>query len=531
MKKEYLFAFLLTSFLAGSYALFTDHRWEDWYITYRASKNLALGNGLTFTPGERVYSFTSPINTLLPAFFAYLLPSNADEFAIWLYRIVNILVLSMCSVLLLKISRFLSFSKPIIVLCLGIFMFNSPIVDFTINGMEVPYVLFFLLLLIYNLLKPDGASIPLFVISFVGLMYSRPDGFVYAGCLIFSFLVFTTDFKQVDTKFPLLRKVLIAAAIGIVFYLPWIVFTWSYYGSPIPNTISAKSNLKDYDALGLAVSFLIYPVHLFKGIACCSGFFMPPYGAFGGWYKVHLLGRVIGILSLFTFLVPKLPPFIRALSLSTFLGVFYLTFVSGQGVMPWYLPTIIMQVILIICGVLHHITVKYKMRHALTFGFGFLAFNVVLLFFGAYHFRVQQRVIEFGNRKVIGQWLRTQSPTTHSTVFLECLGYIGYYSQLKMLDYPGMSSPEVVALMKGATLEEYLQYSIIIERLHPDWVVLRPLERNLVRKRKPGLLEKNYVLAKIFDVKDQIPDEWYLLGKPFMLHDATFYVYKRIGPL
>ncbi len=53
--------------LALSWAVYSQQAWEDYYITYRASKNLAEGHGLTFTPGERVHSFTSPLGVLLPA--------------------------------------------------------------------------------------------------------------------------------------------------------------------------------------------------------------------------------------------------------------------------------------------------------------------------------------------------------------------------------------------------------------------------------------------------------------------------------
>src|SRR5688500_19444741 len=51
------------------FAAFTGHMWEDYLITFRASFNLATGNGLVYEPGERVHSFTSPIGTLLPALF------------------------------------------------------------------------------------------------------------------------------------------------------------------------------------------------------------------------------------------------------------------------------------------------------------------------------------------------------------------------------------------------------------------------------------------------------------------------------
>ena len=53
--------------LALAFAAFTQHAWEDYYITYRVSKNLATGHGLVYTVGERVHAFTSPLNVLLPA--------------------------------------------------------------------------------------------------------------------------------------------------------------------------------------------------------------------------------------------------------------------------------------------------------------------------------------------------------------------------------------------------------------------------------------------------------------------------------
>src|SRR5262245_35309826 len=37
---------------------------EDAYITFRYARNLALGNGLVYNPGEKVFGFTSPLWTL-----------------------------------------------------------------------------------------------------------------------------------------------------------------------------------------------------------------------------------------------------------------------------------------------------------------------------------------------------------------------------------------------------------------------------------------------------------------------------------
>jgi hypothetical protein len=43
------------------FAIYTQHVWEDYWITFRCSRNLATGNGLVYTPGERLHSFTSPL--------------------------------------------------------------------------------------------------------------------------------------------------------------------------------------------------------------------------------------------------------------------------------------------------------------------------------------------------------------------------------------------------------------------------------------------------------------------------------------
>ena len=58
--------FIGVMLLALAFAGFTNHVWEDYYITYRSSKNLATGHGLVFNHGDRLHTFTSPLGVLLP---------------------------------------------------------------------------------------------------------------------------------------------------------------------------------------------------------------------------------------------------------------------------------------------------------------------------------------------------------------------------------------------------------------------------------------------------------------------------------
>lgn len=42
------------------FAAFTRHAWEDYYITYRVSKNLATGHGLVYTVEKRCMPLRPP---------------------------------------------------------------------------------------------------------------------------------------------------------------------------------------------------------------------------------------------------------------------------------------------------------------------------------------------------------------------------------------------------------------------------------------------------------------------------------------
>ena len=528
-RRIYLLLFLIPFSVAMLYALFTDHRWEDWYITYRASKNLALGHGLTYTAGEKVYSYTSPINTLLPALFAYVFPHNADQAAIWLYRLVNSVVLGICAMLLWRLAGALQLNRFFSFFLIALFSVNILIIDNSINGMEAPYMMLFLILLIFQLYKKEQTQIRDFILPFTGLMYTRPDGFVYAAFLIAGFLVFHFNRKDPKAQFPFVAKLLRAALIALALYLPWILVTWYYYGSPIPNTIIAKSVFKDYDLWVLIKEFIKFPFTIFRDTVnyVLSGLFMPGYSFFGGWYQLEWPGRLITTITFYAFLFPFLPKAARAFSLSVYLAVFYLTVVSGQGGQPWYLPNLSIQAILFLAVALNALYEKYRSNIIPGFASVFFAYSFVLLLLGGYSFKMQQEIVENGNRTKIGQWLKANASKPNETVFLECLGYIGYYSNLKMYDFPGMSSPEVVGVLRKNKAENKIWYSVVIDSLKPDWVVLRPWEIDNINREMPGMLDRYYEREKNFSVIDQIPDQWYLLGKPYLENDAWFVVFKK----
>ncbi len=84
----------------------------------------------------------------------------------------------------------------------------------------------------------------------------------------------------------------------------------------------------------------------------------------------------------------------------------------------------------------------------------------------------QQRIIEWGVRALIGRSLALSAKSPRETVFLEPLGYIGFYSNLSMRDTPGLCAPDVVALRRQGVLS----MPALVAALKTDWVVLRASE-------------------------------------------------------
>jgi len=524
MKKQSIVYSILLFLILLFYASYTDHRWEDWYITYKVSKNLALGNGLVFMPGERVHTFTSAINVLVPAFFAAFIPSNPDEAAIWGYRGVNTLAIILCGILIFQLGKKLELLPLANYFLLFLFAFNSLIIDNSINGMEAPYMMLFFLCLLYGLYVEEKNKIPWYVAAFTGLMYTRPDGFVYASFIFWGYYIF--HFKELNAS--TIKTLSIALSISILLYLPWLLFTWNYYGSPIPNTITAKGNLKTYSVLDLFIGIFMQAKNLFfKENVCAAYLFLPGYAGFGEWFGLEFPSRFIIGFCFICFLIPKMPSAVKAFSLSGYLMIYYLEFVSGQGGMPWYLPNPTLM-LLITMGLLASFWIKNS-KHQWIPSASIFAFSIIyisIFFFGAYYFKTQQRIVEWGNRKKVGDYLKANSPQ-NASVFAECLGYIGFFSQQKMYDYPGMSSKEVVDLLRKVKKSKRPDFGDVIENLHPYWLVLRPDEIKAIKIAHPKLLENNYKNDTVFDVSNQIPEEWYLLGKKYLEFDSKFIVFRK----
>jgi hypothetical protein len=316
--------------------------------------------------------------------------------------------------------------------------------------------------------------------------------------------------------------------------LPWLLWTRVYYGHFLPNTIVAKQVFAPPHSAGALVRGLVSLRDLDTAATLTFG---PTYLSFGGWPAAVLApAAVIGIVAALYWLVPFASRAARATSFAFFTSLFYLSHVIIA--MPWYLPAAAIIGILAL-GLMGHdltrlreyltargLTDRARLVGALSLGTGvaLVAFTTTVLVLSAYQLRIQQREIE-GNRRALGLWLREHSQPA-DRVFLEPLGYIGFYSGLKMLDHPGLSSPEVVATIRELGSAEWPP---IVRRLQPEWLVLRPIEAR--RIFADSVLRASYQVATTFDATARLETYGWIPGRGYLDHDSTFLVIRRTSVL
>ena len=254
--------------------------------------------------------------------------------------------------------------------------------------------------------------------------------------------------------------------------------------------------------------------------------FRPIYYGMGGqgWPDgLETLTLFLGAFCSLYWLVPLPDPLGRLASFGfTFLSV-YFSFVTH--VYPWYMPPVAMFGVVALASGSLNLVGRVSIAGPALRWVGVLALLVLvieqayLLGLMSWEMKVQEAEIEMGHRKVIGEWLKTQV-RPGERVYLEPLGYIGYFSEAHMLDWPGLASPVVVRLRK----EQGLTRSTIEGVLRPEWMVLRPYEVDIM---SGSSWFKDYERMKTFDVTQRVSDYEFLPGRNYLYFDSQFVVYRR----
>lgn len=507
-----------------AYAFFTEHIWEDYFITFRHSQNLVDGRGLRYNPGQPpVHGFTSPLGVLLPA-LCYLVTGKTGYLpALWMFRILSLAAFVGGGLLVLwRLGTTLAGRRAAWAFGL-LYLLEVKGVANAVDGMETGFMLLFVGWALALFESRHTRAWVLRGLAWGGLMWTRPDGCVYVAALSVAELAFGTGDRK--RFFLSLAK---SAVVTTVVYLPWFVFAWSYYGSPVPQTIQAKTPSNQSFDPGLILS-TVYARLPHRAAVVFGPIYFPLFWPGPEW--VYWFSYAVAAFCLAYWLLPVDDRVGRMASLGFTLLACYLSYMALP--FPWYLPPVgLLGLVALARGA---VTLARAAATAIAqpVEMGRVADLLTIIaltpvamglsgLFGytARQIRIQEKEIEMGNRRPMGLWLKDHM-APDEVLFLEPIGYVGYFSQARIQDWPGLVSPDVVAQRKrGVTME------LMPNVLKPAWVVLRPHEARLAVQKNPEFT-RTYVPVKLFDVKDRLRSYGPIPGSPYVVLDSTYLIFRR----
>jgi hypothetical protein len=418
---------------------YTDFIYEDAFITFRYAQQIAEGNGFVYNPGERVYGTTTPLFTLLLA--GWLLIPGTEVVAG--ARLIGLASSIGTLFLLLVTLRRIQTTQLQQLLVVGLIGLSSKFWAKDTGGMETPLVIFLMTASWYAYANRR--------LSWAGvlsglLLWTRIDLILWPVSLCIT-EIFSNG-----------KSALKIAWLTIVVYLPWMIFAWIYFNSPIPHTITAKwvaytqPNQDPYLSHLFVFIKWLNPVHFPDPLELVSIIVAFSVVGVAAWQTSRIYKQQqLGVLPMFVIL-----EVIRIV-------------ISRATIFSRYFTPAFWAVLILLGLGLGSFAIKVRLGRKLLLFSGV----VTLIIFLVLGFRAAERVRDAqiyrhdGALKPAGLWLR-QNSYPAARVQLEPLGYIGYYSERVMIDEVGLITPQMVDLKRRGVfeLDQYIAF------FQPDYVLI-----------------------------------------------------------
>ena len=445
---------------------------DDPLITYRYARNIAEGKGFTYNPDEPFLGTTAPFYALILAFFGVLgfnIPIIGNIF--------SPLSLGLASVFVYLLATKKGY--PIVGLLCGLFLLLNPWVSGTF-GMEIYFQIFLIMGAFYFY---DQQKYTLTTIFCVLAFLIRADGIIAS-------VILSIDYIITNKKIPK-REIMLF----IVLCAPVFIFYFFHFNTFLPATLEAKQ--AQYDS-GLWMGFWPGVVKfIFQRDAFMS--FLPLI-IVGGIFlllsaRIWVLVISWGILHTLGYILLGVP-FYRWYSIPLVVSLMVMSGFSFRFVK--YFPRL-----------LHNTPIKFKLfkksYHPYLKGVhGLLA--VVLIFFIAiplyqgfkshYHL-FKNKPLQSPKMKLYikaGRWFAENTPPHTSIAFIE-IGYLGYYSQRRIIDLSGLVTPGVSKHIRNR------DFQWAVKKYSPDYFVFNPQFSGWIRILNQPWFKKYYKQIKEIEQK------------------------------
>lgn len=202
---------------------------DDAFITFRYSRNIVEGQGFVYNPGVQTLGTTTPLFTLIMAGFGAL---GGDSYP-WYALTVSALADALSAALLFLIVRKVTGRDSVALFPALLWAISPMSVTFAVGGMETSVNILWMIAAtyLYVVSTHRWRDIGIGVCAALGLL-TRVDAALWIAPL---FVWQLGESWLTRRRLPL--RTWIAAALVL---LPWVIFSAAYFGTPIPNSVTAK---------------------------------------------------------------------------------------------------------------------------------------------------------------------------------------------------------------------------------------------------------------------------------------------------
>lgn len=483
---------------------------DDAFITFRYSRNIAAGEGFVYNPGVRVMGTTTPLYTLLMA--AVSIVTGGQDFP-WYALTVGALASAGTAIFLCLLMRRVTGSLWLGAL-IGILWGISPVsVTFSVGGMETPLNIFWLVGATYWFISRRS----LWMGVFIGLGFlTRIDAALWIGPLmLFQLGEYWQAHRGTALRIPW-RTWLPA----LLIVTPWVLFAWAYFGSPIPNSIAAKSVVYKIDAgasfvtlfRAYIVPFSDYQLLGSTGVMLATIF-----------YVLFALSGLIWIARNF----PRLLPFVL------YPWLYMLIFsLANPLIFRWYtappIPALMFTIIIgawrITEAIRQSAPQRARLAPVLMGGLGLLWVSASLAGWELVPDHGPQRPapelawhqLELHYREMADELITRYHVTPDTPVAASDIGVIGYFTGSRIIDTVGLVTPEARAYYP-------IDYSLVVSdqnyAIPPQLIYdMRPAYLVTTEGAVRLGLEQDETFKSSFALVREIPADFY--GKGVVLYRA-----------
>ena len=507
--KKLLFFILIVCLGVASFLIYPPYSMDDSYITYRYAYNLYQHNQFAFNLGERILGTTSPLYTLILAgtqIFSENIPKMSNVISCISASLAGFLLFLILRKENLAVGIFCALCFPFILLDIGL-------------ETNVLILLFTLSMYLFDRRKFLTCSIIL------GLCFlTRQDSAIFIVCMI---IIYWLQLKKLPWREFIVFVVIVA---------PWFIFSYFYFDSLFPTSLSAKKGHAPFFDYFIDTLFFLarycdrYTFYLFSFVSGKLAPLLPAayvsskqasqYSLLLLYLPLMLFGIVYHIKNSGTYKFLRLLFFIYPL-----LMILALSFIAPPPTHRWHLTSainfaLIGQLLLLTTPLLSVIKKKsasYSRNTLFTTSVTVLLVFYVLFFFlsNVNDFYIMSRNADksfwlgarFHNYKNIGLFLR-DTVSDEDSVFAVEVGTIGYYSRKKMIDGAGLISPGYDRFHRkgrwimglGKEFPDYIvAHEMVIPYYEPIFNFANQFGRKVVFKKSKFLPEDNYPFAQLLE--------------------------------